>query len=89
MIGEVEATEIAEAVEVDLEADQAVTDLAEEGLKDEGDLEEESLEDLKENLWKCIMLPVINAEKNAKFHLNLQEVNQFYAVIVLEIMKVV
>jgi len=90
---EMKEIEIAEAAEGDLEADLAEADL-EEDLEDEEALEEiqEGQEDLdkvqegglEENLLKCMMLFVINAEKNAKFHLNLQEISLFFAEIALD-----
>jgi hypothetical protein len=84
MIGMAEMAEIAEAVEEDLEADLVEVDLAEEDLGDEEDLAEEEVEaeDSKENLLKCMMLPVINVEKNVKFHLDPLEISLFFAVIV-------
>ena len=64
----------AEAVEEDLEADLAAADLVEEDLEDEADS--------KEDLLRCMMLPVINVEKNVKFHLDPLEISLFFAVIV-------
>lgn len=73
-------TEIVEAVEEDLETALAA-DSAEEDQKEEDS--EEILEDSRENLLKCMMLLAVNAEKNARFHSDLQEASLFFAVIVL------
>jgi hypothetical protein len=62
-----------EALEVGL----AVADLEAE----EVDLEIEILEDLREEPLKCMMLPAINAIKNARFHLDQPAANLFIAVI--------
>ena len=78
---------IVEAIEVNSEEELEVADLSEEDLEDEAN-SEEALKDLIEALVRCMMLPVINVEKNVKFHLNLQEISLFFAVIVLEKVKV-
>jgi hypothetical protein len=83
MTGMAEMVEIAEAVEEDLKAGLAEADLVEEDLGDEADSEEILPEDSKENLLRCMMLLVINVEKNVKFHLDPLEISLFFAVIVL------
>ena len=72
----------------------ALVDLVEDlmGLVEEAEeaSEEEAkiLEDLKEDLLRCMMLPVLNVEKNVKFHLDLLGISLFFAVIVLDKVKV-
>ena len=77
-------TEMADAVAdalKTLEAEEA--DLAE--AEAEEALEADALGDLEiEDLLKCMMLFVINARKNARFHSDHQGTSQFYAVIALE-----
>lgn len=70
-----------------METDLAVDGLAED-LGIETNLRTKILEGLKEDLMKCMMLFVIIVEKNVKFHLNQQVINLFFAVIVLEKLKI-
>ena len=83
----IEIAKIVETVKENLETGLAAADLAEEDLGDETD-SEEILEDSKEDLLKCMMLLVINVEKNVKFHLDPLGISLFFAVIVLGKVKV-
>ena len=64
----------------DLEEDPAAA-LAKEMADSEAVILED-MKDLKEDLLRCIMPLVLNAEKHAKFHLNQQEISLFIAAIV-------
>lgn len=66
-----EATDLVENLGTEMEIDLAV--------EIEADLVAET-----EDQLLCMMLLVINVENNAKFHLDPQEINLFFAVIVLE-----
>jgi hypothetical protein len=68
----------------EVEIVQVIVDLA-DGIPEEAEIladlvEVEEIESLK----RCMMLFVMSAEKSVKFHSNLQEINLFYAVIVLK-----
>ena len=66
---------------MDLEDDLAA-DVSKATLKSEAALmNAEAAEDLKDDLWKCMMLSVLNAVKIVKFLSNLPVINLFFAVI--------
>ena len=68
------------------EIEEAVEDSVEEAEALEAEEAEEEASE-KEDLLKCMTLPVLSATKNARSHSGQQETSQFYAVIASE-MKV-